>query len=126
MEQGYLIDTNVLIDAQMGRLSKNGLEFLAKVINEKFIISFITYIEYLGYKDVTKSSQEFIAMAEIIGIDKIIIQNCIDLRKNYKIKLPDAIIAATALARNLNLITNNEKDFVMIQHLTVVNPYLLS
>ena len=125
MEQEYLIDTNVLIDAQIGRLSKNGLEFLAKVVNENFIISFITYIEYLGYKDVTKSSQEFIAMAEIIGIDKIIIRNCIDLRKNYRIKLPDAIIAATALARNLNLITNNEKDFAMIQHLTVINPYLL-
>ena len=125
MEQKYLIDTNVLIDAQMGRLSKSGMDFLAKVINENFIVSFITLIEYLGYKGITKSSQEFISLAEVIEIDKFIIQNCIDLRKNYKIKTPDAIIAATALARNLILITNNEKDFVMIEKLTVINLHSL-
>ena len=125
MGQKYLIDTNVLIDAQMGYLSGKGLNFLAKVLNENFIVSFITFIEYLGYKHITKSSEEFIALAEVIGTDNIIIQNCIDLRKNYKIQLPDAIIAATALARNLILITNNEKDFVAIPNLTVVNPHLL-
>ena len=123
MEQKYLIDTNVLIDAQMGRLSTNGLNFLAKIINRNFTISFITLIEYLGYKNISKSSEEFIALAEVIEIDKFIIRNCIDLRKNNKIKLPDAIIAATALTHNFILMTNNEKDFTEIQNLTVVNPH---
>jgi len=125
MEQKYLIDTNVLIDAQMGRLSEKGLNFLADVINEDFIISFITLIEYLGYKDISKSSEEFIALAETIEVDKAIIKNCIDLRKNHKIKLPDAIIAATALAHNLILMTSNEKDFIEIQNLSVINPCFL-
>ena len=125
MGQKYLIDTNVLIDAQMGRLSGKGLDFLSKVINDNFIISFITLIEYLGYKHITKSSEEFIALAEVIGTDNLIIRNCIDLRKNYTIKLPDAIIAATALARNFVLITNNEKDFVAIHNLTAVNLHSL-
>jgi predicted nucleic acid-binding protein len=125
MEQKYLIDTNVLIDAQMGRFSKKGLDFLAKVINENFIISFITLIEYLGYKYINQSSEEFIALAEVVGTDKLIIQRCIDLRKEYKIKLPDAIIAATALVRNLILITNNEKDFATINNLTVINLHLI-
>jgi predicted nucleic acid-binding protein len=125
MEQKYLMDTNVLVDAQMGRLSPKGLNFLAKVINEDFIISFITLIEYLGYKDISKLSEEFIALAEVIEIDKIIIRNCIDLRRNHKIKLPDAIIAATALAHNFILITNNEKDFKEIQNLTVINLHAL-
>ena len=125
MGQKDLIDTNVLIDAQMGRLSGKGLLFLKKIINDNFIVSFITFIEYLGYKYITKSSEEFISLAEVIEIDKFIIQNCIDLRKNHKIKLPDAIIAATALVRNLILITNNEKDFTAIQNLTVINPYSL-
>jgi predicted nucleic acid-binding protein len=62
-------------------------------------------------------------LAKVIEVDKIIIQNCIDLRKNHKIKLPDAIIAATAIARDLILITNNEKDFIDIQNLTVINPH---
>jgi len=125
MGQKYLIDTNVLIDAQMNRLPNKGLGFLSKVINENFIISFITLIEFLGYKNISKSSEEFISLANVIEIDKPIIQYCIDLRKNYKIKLPDAIIAATALARKLSLVTNNERDFVSIQNLIVINPHLL-
>jgi len=122
MGQKYLIDTNVLIDAQMNRLSNNGLAFLAKAIDENFIISFITQIEYLGYKDISKDSEEFISLAEVIETDKQIIQICIDLRKNYKIKLPDALIASTALARNLILVTSNENDFASIQNLSVINP----
>jgi len=81
MEQKYLIYTNVLIDAQMNRLPGKGLNFLAKVINENFIISFITQIEYLGYKNISKESEEFILLADVIGIDRLIIQFCIDLRK---------------------------------------------
>ena len=125
MGQKYLIDTNVLIDAQMNRLPSKGLDFLTRVINQDFIISFITQIEYLGYKKVSKSSEEFISLADIIEIDKFIIQGCIDLRRNYKIKLPDAIIAATALTRDLILVTNNEKDFIELQDLSIMNPHSL-
>ena len=125
MGQKYLIDTNSLIDAQMNRLPKSGLDFLGKVLNEDFIISFITYIEYLGYKEISQSSEEFISLASVIEIDKSIIDTCIQLRKNYKIKLPDAIIAATAIVNNYILITNNEKDFVSVNNLKIVNPYKL-
>ena len=125
MGQKYLIDTNVLIDAQMNRLPNNGLVFLSKVLNDNFIVSFITLIEFLGYKNISKSSEDFISLAKVIEIDKPIIQCCIDLRKNYNIKLPDALIAATALARGLSLVTNNERDFGSIQNLIVINPNLL-
>ncbi|MCL2417646.1 MAG: type II toxin-antitoxin system VapC family toxin [Bacteroidales bacterium] len=121
MEQKYLIDTNVLIDAQMNRLPSKGKDFLAKVINKNFIISFITQIEYLGYKDVSKSSEALISLADIIRIDEQIIQTCIDIRKKHKIKVPDAIIAATAITRNLTLITNNEDDFIGLQDLLFIN-----
>lgn len=84
MGQKYLIDTNVLIDAQTNRLPSKGLDFLAEVINEDFIISFITQIEYLGYKDIAKSSEEFVSLADVVEIDKFIIQNCIDLRRTVK------------------------------------------
>jgi hypothetical protein len=39
------------------------------------------------------------------------------------IKLSDAIIAATAIVNNLYLITNNVKDFDMIQNLKIINPF---
>jgi predicted nucleic acid-binding protein len=38
-------------------------------------------------------------------------------------KLGDAIIAATAIVRNLKLITNNTKDFLNIKNLKVIDPH---
>lgn len=73
MEQRYLIDTNTIIDAQMGKIPKNGMEFMATVVNREFIVSFISYIEFLGYKNVTPQSEAFISMANVIEINKKII-----------------------------------------------------
>ena len=123
MEQKYLIDTNSLIDAQSRKLPEKGLAFFADAINDYFTVSFVTYIEFLGYKAVTQANKDFIALATIIEIDKDIIDSCIELRKTSNIKLPDAIIAATALVKNLTIITNNEKDFENIEGLKFVNPY---
>ena len=121
----YLVDTNSIIDAQIGRIPEKGLQFLGDVINENFIISFITYIEVLGYKDVSQATQGFMELADVIEINKTIINACIELRKRKKIKLPDAIIAATALVNNLTLISRNTKDLEDISGLTCINPYEL-
>jgi toxin FitB len=121
----YLVDTNSIIDAQMGKIPEKGSQFLGKIINENFTISFITYIEVLGYKDVQQTTKDFMELADVIEIDKAIMNVCIELRKRKKIKLPDAIIAATALANNLILISRNTKDFEDISGLTCINPYEL-
>ena len=121
----YLWDTNTVIDAQMKKIPEKGLLFLANVINENFTVSFITYIEFLGYKDTSKASEEFIALADVIEINKAIIDACVDLRKKYKIKTPDAIIAATALVYDLTLITHNTKDFINISGLKTIDPHNL-
>lgn len=122
-EMKYLVDPNAIIDAQMGRIPKKGIQFLGNIINENFIISFITYIEILGFKDVPQTTQDFMGLANVIQIDKTIINTCIELRKRKKIKLPEAIIADTALANNLTLISRNTKDFDNISGLNYINPY---
>lgn len=48
-----------------------------------------------------------------------------NLRRERKIKTPDAIIAATAIAFGFTLVTNNEKDFKKIDGLSIVNPYTI-
>jgi toxin FitB len=55
-------------------------------------------------------------------IDKQIIEKTIILRKIYRIKLPDAIIAATCLVHDLILITRNSIDFSKIAGLEVFDP----
>jgi len=122
MGSEFLIDTNVLIDAQSKKMPQSALDFLANIIDRDFTISFVTYIEFLGYKDATISMKEFIDMANVIEINKEIITSTIDLRKQTRIQFPDAILAATALVRDLTIVTRNTSDFKNIRGLRMVNP----
>jgi predicted nucleic acid-binding protein len=51
------------------------------------------------------------------------VERTIQIRKYNRIKLPDAIIAATALQNDLILVTNNATDFKNIKDLEIFNPY---
>jgi predicted nucleic acid-binding protein len=59
----------------------------------------------------------------VIELEQPIKLKTAELRKTHKIKLPDAIIAASALIYNLTLITRNTNDFKKIEGLKVVNPF---
>jgi predicted nucleic acid-binding protein len=86
----------------------------------------ITQIELLCWNtdnETEQSVKNFITDSLVLEITPDVITHCVSLRRNKKIKTPDAIIAATALAHNLTLITNNEKDFAGIQGLKFLNPH---
>ncbi len=126
MGKGYLIDTNVLIDAQSKKLSEFATKRLAEIINEQFAVSVITYIEFLGYKYATSAMKDFIGLADVITLDKKVINETINIRQNNKIKLPDALIAATAIAHDYVLITRNIKDFNSIPNLLIEDIYIIN
>ncbi len=87
---------------------------------------FITQIELLCWntnETTTKNVQNLIADSVVLDISPGVIAECVSLRKGKKIKTPDAIIAATALAYGYTLITNNQKDFGNIKGLKMVNPH---
>ncbi len=92
-------------------------------------ISVVTQIELLSNKNIPAKEWEqihgFISVASIYALEKNIVQQTILLRQNYKIKTPDAIIAATALVYNLILISRNIIDFKDIAGLKLVDPYSL-
>lgn len=124
MEQ-YLIDTNVISDYFSASLPENGLQFMDSVIDALPNLSVISQIELLCWKtDAAKEQRvkDFIADSTIFDITPNVISHCVNIRRNKKVKTPDAIIAATALAHGFALITNNEKDFNNINGLKIVNP----
>jgi toxin FitB len=88
-------------------------------------ISIINKIELLGFSMVTPEIIEFTDSTNIINLTEDVANQTINLRKKRKIKLPDAIIAATALVHNLTLISRNTKDFDEIDGLQFINPYYL-
>lgn len=63
--------------------------------------------------------------SSILDLTNSIVDRSIEIRKKYKTKLPDAIIAANALVYDLILITRNNSDFKNIEGLKLFNPYNL-
>jgi predicted nucleic acid-binding protein len=122
----YLIDTNVWIDALSGKLSSS--VFLKFSVQASWAgYSAITRLELFGYPGL--KNEEEIKIIELlkafteIDVDSNIIDKAIFIRKGIRIKVPDAIIAATALEKDCALITRNVEDFKGVIGLNVVDPH---
>jgi len=115
MEQRqYLIDTNAVIDYLGKKLPAASMDFMSGIINAVPNISVVTKIEVLGFNAPDEHYQllvNFMNDAAIFGLTDSIVDTTIDIRKKHKTKLPDAIIAATALVYDMVLISRNVSDF---------------
>jgi len=123
----YLIDTNAVIDYMGETLPEQGLTFMGSVIDKGYYISVINKIELFSYSKLTEKDIAtlvvFVENSIMIYISDDIVEKTIEIRQKYKTKLPDAIIAATAIVNNLNLVSRNIKDFGNIKELTMSDPY---
>ena len=120
-----LVDTNILIYYFNGSLSSLAKRLVSTILKKEFNISVITQMEFLGFsrfndKDKQKA-EEFIAYANILPLSETVVERVIQLKQTNKIKLPDAIIAATTMCHDLKLVTHNVKDFVGLD-LTIFDP----
>ena len=127
MGQKYLIDSNVLIDYMANLIPVKGSDFVENLFNSQFLISVVTKIEVLGYNNLPQkilAMSNFISLSKILPLNEIVTEKTIELKRVFrKMKLGDAIIAATAITDNLVLITRNVDDFKFIPNFTVFNPY---
>ena len=121
----YLIDTNAVIEFLGGSLPASGSDWMQKICDQNLqYLSVINKIEVLGFNGSPSELlvfSEFIQAAQVIPLSEAVVQQTIEIRKIYKIKLPDAIIAATAMVHDLTLITRNTSDFYPIQQLPCIN-----
>lgn len=124
MEQGFLMDSNVVIDYFGNKLPLKATSFID---NLPAVISVITRIEILGWYNATSEQlnklKNFVEQSVVFSLTETVIQQTISLRQQYHIKLPDAIVAATALTENKILITRNVNDFKNIPALHLLNPW---
>lgn len=110
----------------------NGIDFLAdtnflihinQVVGYNYALSFISEIELLGGFSIPKIQKgqfkQLINDCFIIEMNYKIKEKCIDIRNNHKLKIPDAIIAATSIVYNIPLITS-DKDFEKVKELDLV------
>uniref|UniRef100_A0A7C4W6S8 Type II toxin-antitoxin system VapC family toxin n=1 Tax=Desulfatirhabdium butyrativorans TaxID=340467 RepID=A0A7C4W6S8_9BACT len=121
-----LIDTHVWIDAIAGNLSKKA--FLKVTVEAEWAgYSAITRLELFGFPGLTEKEEgkikELLRAFEEVPVTSEIIDRAIRIRKKAKVKVPDAIIGASALVFGCNLITRNLADFKAIEDLKVIDPF---
>ena len=125
----FLLDTNTIIYYLKGGFSSNGMKMIGGVVDNQPSISIITKIELLGFNAPNAKEQEFtkkfVKACYIFNLNETVIDQTIVLRKQYKIKIPDAVIAATAMVYSLTLITHNTGDFNKIANLKCTDPHSL-
>ena len=94
MNGKYIIDSNILSLYAAGRLNRSAHKLIHSVLGERPVIPITPEVKQVAVK----------------------------IRKLYKTKLPDAIIAATAITENATLLTINLSDFSKIEGLNIRNP----
>ena len=119
---GYLLDTNSVIYFFDG---EETVSYLIENAKYQIVISCITKIELLCFeandKAAVKGIRDFLKEVEIVYIDDDIIDSAVNYRKSHKLKVPDAIIAATAKAMRLSLVTA-DKAFQKIPDIEIISP----
>ncbi len=105
-----VVDTNILIDYLNGSQdARNELDFFDAVH-----ISLISWMEVLigaAEGDEESEVREFLRRFRVHPVDEGIAERAVEIRRRDKIRLPDAIIWATAQQLGLLLVTRNTRDF---------------
>lgn len=109
-----LLDTNVVLYLLGGRL-------VNPLPSGQYLVSVITEIELLSYPSISLDEEvqirDFLTKITVVGIESNIKKLAIALRKQYRLRIPDTIIAATAQSLNATLFTND----VRLVNLTEIN-----
>jgi len=119
MSKSVLVDSNVIIKIIDGDID---IDTIIEGHN-KYFISVISYMEVLGFSfssiEDKNKSKAVVSSFDIEYIDKEIADKVVEIRSKTKIKLPDAIIAGTAIVKRMSLMTY-DPDFKKIKSLKLL------
>jgi hypothetical protein len=121
-----LLDSNIIIYA-----IQPGYPDLRRFIRDHSpAVSAVSYVEVLGYHRLTEQERKhfemFFAAATVLPISDAVLNQAVRLRQARKMALADALVAGTALAHGLTLVTRNTKDFEWVKGLSLLDPFKLT
>lgn len=123
-----VVDTDILIDA--ARKVKEALECLGDIEEHSVAaISVITQMElFVGCRDEAEQrvAEHFLERFHVLRLTEQVSDTAVGLLRQYRLRhglaIPDALIAATAIALNQPFISRNQRDFRFIKELQLL-PY---
>jgi predicted nucleic acid-binding protein len=122
-----LVDSNALIYLLSGVESPLVLNRIEQALRHQSCISDITRIEVLGWQTHSETSlllaRQLLNSLPQIELRPDVVECAIQLRLQVRAKLPDAVIAATALCEGLPLMTRNSTDFQRFEGLQIIDPF---
>ena len=126
----WLLDTKLLIDAFAGRSDSVRAITSARTASLEWIgYSSITRLEVLRFPGLNGADEiglrNLLAQLSEAPIDDAVIERAIKIRKSVRMKIPDAVVAATALVYEANLVTRNTGDFKNIPGVSLLNPAIM-
>jgi predicted nucleic acid-binding protein len=122
----YLFDSNILIYHFNGKLNQRGIDLLTEGLTGAGAYSIISKIELLGFNQSESDDRQarlLLSSLRELELTSTIAEQTIQIRKTRKLKLPDAVIEASAIVNNLTIITRNTRDFDQIVGLNYINPF---
>lgn len=117
----YTLDANAIIYYLSGETATVALITEAQDRGEILYTPTIVRLELLSKPDITQEEHaaitQFLTACRHVHLDSAIADIAADIRRLYKLKTPDSVIAATALFTGSALVTRNARDFKRIPSL---------
>jgi len=127
MSNKYLLDTNILIYYFNNQPEVQDVFEAIEATDAAAFYCPISWVELLCYPELTEEQaqemREFLRMINCVPLTEIVLDSAAQIRKNYRLKLADGIIAACALVAECILVTRNVNDFKRIDGLGLLNPF---
>jgi predicted nucleic acid-binding protein len=105
-----LVDTDVFIDHLRGAVA-------IKPGRHRLHYSVVTRAELFAGNTATNLSTQLLAPFKELSVDRAVAERAGRIAREFGVRLPDALIAATALEHGLGLVTRNMNDFVAVRGL---------
>jgi len=127
MSNKYLLDTNILIYYFNDEPKVQSIFDEIKAGDAEAFYCPITWVELLCYPALTEEQanemREFLRLLNCVLLTESVLDSAAQIRRNYRLKLGDGVIAACALVEGCILVTRNAKDFKRVDGLSMLNPF---
>ncbi|MEP6490371.1 type II toxin-antitoxin system VapC family toxin [Microcoleus vaginatus GB2-A3] len=123
----YLLDTNILIYYFYDEPEVQPIFDEIEAGDAEAFYSPISWVELLCYPALTEGQanemREFLRLIKWVSLTESVLDRAAQIRRDYRLKLGDGVIAACALVEGCVLVTRNAKDFKRVDGLTILNPF---